>query len=159
MNGAAEVRLADGGDRPALLDLVAALTAQYGHPGTADDIGRGVDSHLLGQGGCRAALAFLDDAPAGLATFAILFPGFGPVGHGELRHLFVRRELRGRGIGRALLAFLARHVRAEGGTRIDWTAGAGNTAAIAFYDRLGVGKLGDKVHYRLDGAAFDALAG
>jgi ribosomal protein S18 acetylase RimI-like enzyme len=159
MSGAVAVRLAGAADRSALVDLVAALTAEYEHPGTTADIERGVDRHLLGQGGCRAAVAFLDDAPAGLATFSILFPGFGPVGHGELRHLFVRRPFRGRGIGRALLAFLARHVRAEGATRIDWTAGAGNAGAIAFYDRLGIRKLGDKVHYRLDGAAFEALAG
>jgi ribosomal protein S18 acetylase RimI-like enzyme len=158
MSGAVAVRLAGAADRPALVDLVATLVAEYRQPGTAADIERGVDRHLLGDGGCRAALALLDGAPAGLATFAILFPGFGQVGHGELRHLFVRGACRGRGIGRALLAFLARHVRAEGGTRIDWTTGTANTRAIAFYDRLGVGKLGDKVHYRLDGAAFDALA-
>jgi GNAT superfamily N-acetyltransferase len=159
MTGAVEVRLAGPADRPALVDLVAALVGHYALPGTPAEIESGIDRHLLGEGGCRAAIAFVDGAPAGLATFAVLFPGFGPVGHGELRHLFVPDEARGRGVGRALLAFLARQVRAEGGTRIDWTTGAQNVGALAFYDRLGVGRLDWKVHYRLDGAAFDALAG
>jgi ribosomal protein S18 acetylase RimI-like enzyme len=51
--------------------------------------------------------------------------------------LYVRPAARGRGIGRALLAEVARRAKAEGGCFVWWTAKPQNEAANAFYAGLG----------------------
>ena len=55
----------------------------------------------------------------------------------EIRHLFVRGTLQGRGLGRRLLAEAARRALDRGETRLGLGVVDGNRGAIAFYTRLG----------------------
>jgi GNAT superfamily N-acetyltransferase len=54
-----------------------------------------------------------------------------------LEDLFVLPEARGRGVGRRLLAHLARLAVERGCGRLDWTVLGWNEPAIRFYRRLG----------------------
>ena len=107
--------------------------------------------------------AFCDLAEWGgeAAGFALWFYSFSTFRgrHGiYLEDLFVRPARRGRGIGRALFAGLARRCVAEGLPRLEWSVLDWNEPALGFYRRLGAeAKDGWTVH-RLSGAAIEALA-
>ena len=51
--------------------------------------------------------------------------------------LFVRDGARGRGIGRALMTKATEIARGQGATLIRWTVWSRNSAAVAFYEKLG----------------------
>jgi GNAT superfamily N-acetyltransferase len=72
--------------------------------------------------------------------FALFFHNFSTL-RGKpglyLEDLFVRPQARGRGIGRLLLAWLARTAVERGCARLDWAVLDWNAPAIAFYRKLG----------------------
>ena len=76
-----------------------------------------------------------------------------------LEDLFVRPEARGKGVGKALLANLARRCVAEGLRRMEWAVLDWNASAQAFYDSLGATTRAEWLTRRLTGEALSALAG
>ncbi len=75
-----------------------------------------------------------------------------------LEDLYVRPAFRGRGIGRALLARLARECEARGWPRMEWVVLDWNQPAIDFYRSLGATLAEDWRLCRLDGEALKGLA-
>jgi GNAT superfamily N-acetyltransferase len=75
-----------------------------------------------------------------------------------LEDLFVRPAARGRGIGRALLAYLARTALERGCARLDWAVLDWNAPSIGFYRSLGAVALADWTTFRLSDAALERLA-
>ena len=73
-----------------------------------------------------------------------------------MKELFVRADSRGRGVGRALMAWIARDAAEQGCGRIDWHVKASNEAGIRFYASLGAQCVADRLSYRL---ALDPAAG
>jgi len=66
-----------------------------------------------------------------------------------MKELFVRADSRGRGVGRALMAWIARDAAGQGCGRIDWHVKASNEAGIRFYAGLGAQRVADRLSYRL----------
>jgi len=75
-----------------------------------------------------------------------------------LEDLYVRPETRGAGVGKALLAHLARRCAAERLARLEWSVLDWNAPAIAFYDGLGATAKTDWITRRLSGKALARLA-
>ena len=75
-----------------------------------------------------------------------------------LEDLYVRPEARGGGVGKALLAHLAKRCAAEGLARLEWSVLDWNAPAIAFYDALGATAKTDWITRRLSGEALAKLA-
>ena len=75
-----------------------------------------------------------------------------------LEDLFVMPEHRGKGIGRLLLASLARLAVERGCGRLEWAVIDWNREAIRFYERLGARPNSDWTIYRLTGEALSGLA-
>jgi GNAT superfamily N-acetyltransferase len=75
-----------------------------------------------------------------------------------LEDLFVSGAFRGRGIGRALLAEVARIARQEGSVGIRWEVLDWNASAIKFYKSLGGEFLDDWRQVVLEADAMDRLA-
>ena len=70
-------------------------------------------------------------------------------GYGELKRMYVRPALRGRGIGRQLLETLAGHARSHGVTLLRLETGIHQEEAIALYTAFGFearGPFGDYGH-------------
>ena len=99
-----------------------------------------------------------DGAPAGFALFFHSFSTFLGEPGIYLEDLFVREPMRGRGIGKALLARLARIARERGCGRVEWAVLDWNAPSIAFYRAMGAVGLDDWLTMRLTGDALDALA-
>ena len=103
-------------------------------------------------------LAEWEDAPAGLAIWFYSFSTFRGRHGIYLEDLFVRPQFRGRGVGRALLASLARRCVAEDLPRLEWSVLDWNEPAIRFYRSLGAVQMDDWTVYRLAGDALERLA-
>jgi len=103
-------------------------------------------------------IAEVDGEAAGFAVWFFNFSTF--LGkHGlYLEDLFVRPKFRGTGVGKALLAHLARHAVAEGCGRLEWWVLDWNAPAIEFYKSLGAEPMADWTVFRLTGEALERLA-
>ena len=88
----------------------------------------------------------------------MLYPAPGPGGQLFMKDLFTLAGSRGQGVGRALMGFVARLAARRGCVRFDWTAETDNPEALAFYDRLGAGRVAEKVYYRFDGETLQQFA-
>jgi GNAT superfamily N-acetyltransferase len=75
-----------------------------------------------------------------------------------LEDLFVRPQFRGHGIGKALLAHLAKTCVENGWTRLQWAVLDWNAPSIAFYKSLGAVMMDEWTLCRVTGPALDALA-
>ena len=76
-----------------------------------------------------------------------------------LEDLYVTPERRGAGLGKALLAVLARLCVERGYTRLEWWVLDWNSSAIGFYDSLAAHSMDEWTVRRLDGGALSDLAG
>ncbi len=76
-----------------------------------------------------------------------------------LEDLFVDPEHRGSGVGKALLAALARECVAQGYPRLEWRVLNWNAPSIAFYHSLGAIAMNEWTVFRLTDEALAALAG
>jgi GNAT superfamily N-acetyltransferase len=75
-----------------------------------------------------------------------------------LEDLFVRPAQRGKGIGKALLAQLARQCVTNGWSRLQWAVLDWNTPSIEFYKSLGAELMDEWTGCRLTDPALTALA-
>lgn len=75
-----------------------------------------------------------------------------------LEDLYVRREMRGQGYGRALLRELARVAAERGYGRLEWRVLDWNEPAIRFYKSLGAEAMDEWTAYRVRGPALRDLA-
>ena len=103
-------------------------------------------------------LAFWDGRPAGFALWFYNFSTF----HGRhgiyLEDLFVDPELRGKGIGVALIRMLARRCVDEGLTRLQWWVLNWNEPSIRFYKSLGAVPMDEWTVFRVTGDKLRELA-
>jgi GNAT superfamily N-acetyltransferase len=94
--------------------------------------------------------------------FAVWFLNFSTFSgrHGIfLEDLFVRPAFRGKGIGKALLAYLAQKCVENGWSRLQWSVLDWNAPSIAFYKSLGAVLMDEWRLCKLNGPALTALAG
>jgi GNAT superfamily N-acetyltransferase len=106
----------------------------------------------------EVVLAEDDGRPVGFALFFHNFSTFLGRPGIYLEDLFVLPEHRGGGIGRMLLAHLARLAVERGCGRLEWAVLDWNRDAIKFYERLGARPNSDWTVYRLAGEALTGLA-
>ena len=95
-----------------------------------------------------------------VAGFAIYFHNFSTfLGRPGLciEDLYVRPAYRGQGVGRGLLAHVARLAVERGCGRMEWSVLNWNRRAIGFYESLGARPVNDWTVYRLDRAGLEAL--
>jgi GNAT superfamily N-acetyltransferase len=103
-------------------------------------------------------LARLDDIPVGFAIFFHNFSTFLGKPGLYLEDLFVLPEFRSKGIGKALLIYLAKLAVERGCGRFEWAVLDWNESAIEFYKRLGAVPLDELTVYRFTGESLKRLA-
>lgn len=152
------IRDAVRGDAPVILDFIRAL-AEYerlAHEAVATTAD--IERELFGPSPrvfCQ--LAEVDGKPAGFALWYYTFSTF-QGRHGIwLEDLFVNPEMRGSGVGKALLADLAQRCVREGLGRYEWNVLDWNQPSIDFYVSQGAIFLDDWRRCRVTGEALDKL--
>ncbi len=114
---------------------------------------------LFGERPCaEVIIAYEQDAPVGFALFFHTMSTFLGRRGLYLEDLYVPPESRGKGIGRAMLVYLARLAKERGCGRFEWAVLDWNEPAIRFYRNLGAVSLDEWTVFRLTGEALDELA-
>lgn len=153
------VRSATAEDSALVLDFIRQL-AQYEkleHQciATAEEI----RATLFGPNAKAASLvAFEDGKPAGFAVYFWSYSTFLAKPGLYLEDLFVKPELRGRGIGKRIFQELLRIAKANDCGRFEWSVLDWNEPAIKFYESLGAKAQAEWVRYRLDEEQISRLA-
>jgi GNAT superfamily N-acetyltransferase len=101
----------------------------------------------------------LDRTPQGFALFFHNFSTFEGRPGIYLEDLFVRPAARGSGLGKALLAHLAKLCTERDCARLEWSVLDWNEPSIGFYKSLGARMMDEWTVMRVDGDALIRLAG
>jgi GNAT superfamily N-acetyltransferase len=118
-----------------------------------------IRQHVFGVNpAAEVLLAYWDEKPVGFALYFRDFSTFLGQPGIYLEDLFVEPERRGKGIGKALLARLARIAVERGYGRLQWSVLDWNAPSIEFYRSLGAAPLEEWTAYRLSGEALHRLA-
>jgi GNAT superfamily N-acetyltransferase len=105
-----------------------------------------------------AMIAELDGLPVGFAMWFFTFSTFTGKHSLYVEDVFVEPAHRGKGVGRALFADLARRAVAAGCPRMEWSVLDWNEPAIRFYRGIGAVPMEEWTVQRLAGPALAALA-
>ena len=118
-----------------------------------------IDAALFGDNPLLfCEIAEWNGEPAGFAVWFVNFSTFSGRSGIYVEDLFVRPAYRGRGIGKALLAYLAKFCVEKGWARLQWSVLDWNAPSIAFYKSLGAVMMDEWTVCRVNGPALAALA-
>jgi GNAT superfamily N-acetyltransferase len=153
------IRPAAADDMPLVLDFIRELAVyerlEHEVSATTADLA----TALFGpRPYAEVIFACLDGTPVGFALFFHNFSTFIGKPGIYLEDLFVRPHARGRGIGKRLLAWLARTTLERGCARLDWAVLDWNAPSIAFYRSVGAVAQDEWTTMRVSGAALERLA-
>jgi GNAT superfamily N-acetyltransferase len=153
------IRPATVDDVPLVRQLIAEL-AEYerlAHAAVATD--EDLREQLFGaHPAAEVLIGEVDGVPAGFALFFHNFSTFLGKRGLYLEDLFVRPSARGVGLGKHLMAALARIAVQRDCGRFEWSVLDWNAPAIGFYRRIGATGMDEWTVQRLEGEALHALA-
>ena len=154
------IRNATQADAPLILDFIRRLAEYEREP----DAVVATENDLLRDGfgpnpKYRCVIAEWDGRQAGFAFFFYNYSTWRGRPGLYLEDLFVLPEMRGKGIGKALLQHLAQIALRESCYGIRWMVLEWNEPALKFYETLGAEILGEWETMLLTGPALEELAG
>lgn len=135
-----EVRAGTMADVPLLLSFIRSMAAFEKLTVYATE--ESLRDALFGENpATRSLLAFVDGKPVAYATYFFTFATMEGKRGLWLDDLFVDAAFRGKGIGQALMAYLADIAVQNQCARFEWMVLDWNKSAIRFYERLGASVL------------------
>ena len=153
------IRPAVEADTPAILALIRGLAEYERAPEKVLCDEPRLRASLFGEKpDAEVLLACVEEQAVGLAVFFHNYSTWWGRRGVYLEDLFVRPEMRGKGIGKALLKTLAKIARERDCARLEWAVLDWNQPAIDFYRSLGALPLDEWTTYRLNRAAIQQLA-
>jgi GNAT superfamily N-acetyltransferase len=153
------IRRALSGEAGLVLSLVRELAEYEKLLHEVDATEAGIGAALFGSDPrLFCEIAEWGGKPAGFAVWFLNFSTFSGRPGIYLEDLYVRPAQRGNGIGKALLAHLAKQCVANGWSRLQWAVLDWNTPSIEFYKSLGAELMDEWTICRVTGPALTALA-
>ena len=144
-----DVRAGTVADVPALLAFIHSMAAYEKLTVTATE--ESLRAALFGAHPAgRTVLAYVDGRPIAYAVYFFTFSTMVGKRGLWLEDLFIDAAFRGKGIGKALMAYLAEVAVQNDCARFEWIVLDWNESAMAFYRRLGATILPDWRICRLD---------
>jgi GNAT superfamily N-acetyltransferase len=102
-------------------------------------------------------IAFINEQPVGFALYFYNYSTFLARPGIYIEDLYVKPECRGMGLGKKLLAYLARLCIQNNCPRLQWWVLDWNQDAINFYERIGAKAMDEWTVYRVSGAELEKL--
>jgi GNAT superfamily N-acetyltransferase len=93
---------------------------------------------MAGENGMYAAIAEIDGRPVGITNFVYHYQFWGPKPRIYLNDLYVDPDVRGGGAGRALIAHVVEHAKANDAEKVYWMTADDNVTARRLYDKVAV---------------------
>jgi GNAT superfamily N-acetyltransferase len=153
-----DVRAGTIADVPLLLSFIRSMAAFEKLTVTATE--DSLRTALFGDDpAARTLLAFVDGKPVAYATYFFTFATMVGKRGLWLDDLFIDSAFRGKGIGHALMAYLADIALQKKCGRFEWAVLDWNEQAIGFYKSLGADVLAGWRMCRLDEAQLPRVAG
>jgi GNAT superfamily N-acetyltransferase len=153
------LRRATAADVPLMLDFIRKLADYEGLLDRVTASEAVLTETLFGpKPSAEVIIAESAGEPAGFAVFFHTYSTFEGRPGLYLEDLFVLPRWRGRGLGRQLIAELARVAIARGCARMEWSVLDCNEMALRVYRSVGARPLDEWTVQRLDGDALRALA-
>ncbi len=153
------IRPATADDVPLIRQLIAELAEYERLADAAVATDDGLREQLFGaHPAAEVLIGEVDGEPAGFALFFHNFSTFLGKRSLYLEDLFVRPAFRGAGLGKHLMASLARLAVQRDCGRFEWSVLDWNAPAIGFYRTLGAVGMAEWTVQRLEGEALHALA-
>ncbi|MBB4154935.1 GNAT superfamily N-acetyltransferase [Sphingomonas jinjuensis] len=153
------IRPATRDDVATILRFVRELAAYEREPDAVEATEDMLAAALFGdRPAAEAAIAEIDGEAAGFALFFHNFSTWTGKPGLYLEDLYVTPAARGSGVGRALLAYLARLAIDRDCARFEWSVLDWNAPAIGFYRKLGAVGMEEWTVQRLTGDALVKLA-
>lgn len=154
-----KIRPANRDDATLILELIRGL-AEYER---APDAVTATEADIIRDGFSEnprfyCVIAERDGTPAGFAFYFFHYSTWLGKAGLYLEDLFVKPELRGKGIGKALLVYLAQIALRENCYGMRWQVLDWNQPAIDFYERLGAKVMREWLDVRISGGNLRALA-
>jgi len=154
------IRPARPGDEPAIVAMIYGLAEFEDAVEQCTVTESQITAALFGPDPSASChLAEVDGEPAAVAVWFRNFSTWDGKAGIYLEDLFVREEFRRLGLGRAMLATLARECVERGYSRLSWAVLDWNSPAIALYDAVGGKQMSEWITYRVSGPELSALAG
>jgi GNAT superfamily N-acetyltransferase len=153
------IRPATADDVPLIRQLIVELAEYERMRDAAVATDAQLHEHLFGtQPAAEVLIGEVDGQPAGFALFFHNFSTFLGQRGLYLEDLFVRPQFRGAGLGKHLMASLARLALQRGCGRFEWSVLDWNAPSIGFYRSIGAVGMDEWTVQRLEGDALHALA-
>jgi len=159
LSGGAVLRLARPGDEDGILDCIRKLAEYEREPDAVQTTAGDLRQTLFGP--APSVFAHVVDRDGEIIAIAVWFLNYSTwTGRNGiyLEDLFVRPEHRGHGLGKALLAAVARLADERDCGRLEWAVLDWNEPALRFYRSLGAVPQDDWTLYRLSGNALQKMA-
>jgi GNAT superfamily N-acetyltransferase len=132
------IRQAEPGDVPLVLRFIRDKAAFDGVPDWVRATEADLHTHLFGPNpSAYVAFGLLDQRVVGFAIYYFTFSSFLGLRGVWLDDLFVQPDARGRGVGKSLLAHLAKVAEANDCGRLEWVTAISNDKGLAFYRQNG----------------------
>jgi GNAT superfamily N-acetyltransferase len=153
------IRKGEPRDVPVILGFIREL-AEYegiGHRVTATE--KGLLDTLFGDApAAETALAMVDGKPVGFAVFYHTFSTILGKRGLHLDDLYISPRWRGKGLGTALLRWLARLAVERDCGRFEWWCMKDNASALEFYEKIGALKHDEVFILRMQGETITSFA-
>ena len=154
-----EIRPATEGDVSLILSFIKKLAVyeKLAHKVTATE--EVLRATLFGERRyAEVVIGYQGGEPVGFALFFHNYSTFLGKPGIYLEDLFVDEERRGKGFGKALLAYLSKLTKERNCGRLEWAVLNWNEPSINFYESLGAAPMNEWTVFRLTGDALDKLA-
>lgn len=153
-----DIRIATEADVPLILSLIRDLARYEKLLDQVVATEAILRESLFGQSpAAEVIIGSFKAVPVGYALFFHSFSTFlGKTGM-YIEDLYVQQAYRGKGLGKALLLFVAELAIKRGCKRLEWSVLDWNEPAIRFYESLGAFPMKGWTQYRLTGDLLDSL--
>jgi GNAT superfamily N-acetyltransferase len=153
------IRESNSSDVPIIFNFIKGLAAyeKLSHEVVATE--EGLRRTLFGDNPkAEVILGYYKNDPVAFALFFYNYSTFLGKPGIYLEDLFVLPEMRGKGFGKVMLAYLAKLAKERDCGRLEWSVLDWNEPALKFYKSIGARKMEEWTTQRLDGDALSNLA-
>lgn len=152
-------RFAGEKDIPLILSLIKELAVYEKMPDQVSASEESLKKSLFGDKKyAEVIIPEYKKTPVGYAIFFHNFSTFEGKPGLYLEDIYVKPEYRGKGIGKALLSYLAKIALERGCARFEWVVLDWNEPSIQFYKSLGAKPQDEWIIYRMEDGAMTKLA-